>query len=180
MDKRIQIKDKIFSIYIPEDKIQKRIAGIAKEIARDHGVKDPLFICILNGSFMFASDLFKELNFPCQVSFIKFSSYEGGQSSGKIKELVGLKEDVENRHVIIVEDIIDTGLTIRYLLEELHTKKPLSVCVATLLLKKEALSIDIKPEYVGFEVPDKFLVGYGLDYDGHGRNQRHIYAEIEK
>lgn len=174
-----QIKDRNFSIFINSQQLNNRIVELASTINKDVADKDPLFIGILNGSFMFAADLFKEFNFPCQISFIKIASYQGSKSTGNITELLGLKENIAGRHIILIEDIIDTGLTIKHLLEELIAKKPASLRIATLLLKREALKIEINPEYVGFEVPNKFLVGYGLDYDGYGRNLKHIYAEVE-
>ncbi|MFI5221765.1 MAG: hypoxanthine phosphoribosyltransferase [Bacteroidia bacterium] len=178
MDNRIKIKDRHFEIYIPSEKILERVKFIAKEIAKEYADKNPFFIGILNGSFMFASDLLKELDFECQVSFIKLSSYKGTQSTGEMSNLIGLKENIEGRHVIIIEDIIDTGLTISHLLRELKLKNVVSLKIASLLLKKDALKIDVSPDFVGFAVPVKFLVGYGLDYDGYGRNFRHIYSEV--
>jgi hypoxanthine phosphoribosyltransferase len=174
-----QIKNRNFSIFINAQQLNNRITELASTISKDIADKDPLFIAVLNGSFMFAADLFKEFNFPCQISFVKIASYQGSKSTGNITELVGLKENIEGRHIILIEDIIDTGLTIQHLLEEVIAKKPASLRIATLLLKREALKIEINPEYVGFEVPNKFLIGYGLDYDGYGRNLKHIYAEVE-
>lgn len=175
----IQIKDRHFSVFIDEQRLSKRIAEMSITISNELVNKDPLFIAILNGAFMFASDLFKELNFPCQISFIKVASYHGTQSTGKVDQLVGLKESIEGRNIVLIEDIIDTGVTMKHLLDQLQAHKPASICIATLLLKREALKEDITPNYIGFEVPHQFLVGYGLDYDGYGRNLKHIYAEVE-
>ena len=175
----IKILDRHFEVYISAEKIESRVKEIAEHISEVYADKTPFFIGILNGSFMFASDLLKNLDFPCQVSFMKLASYAGTQSQGVVNNLVGLKENIEGRHVIIIEDIIDTGLTISHLLEELEAKKPASISIATFLLKPEALKKDIKPHYVGFEVPVKFLVGYGLDYDGYGRNLKQIFTEVE-
>ncbi len=174
-----QIKSRNFSIFINAQQLNKRITELALTMSKDVADKDPLFIAVLNGAFMFAADLFKEFDFPCQISFVKIASYQGTQSTGNITELLGLKENIEGRHIILIEDIIDTGLTIKHLLEEVIAKKPASLRIATLLLKREALKIEINPEYVGFEVPNKFLIGYGLDYDGYGRNLKHIYEEVE-
>jgi hypoxanthine phosphoribosyltransferase len=176
----IKINDRQFNVFLNEQQLLARISEMALSISHELGDKDPLFISILNGAFMFASDLLKEVNFPCQLSFIKVASYHGGiESSGSITSLLGLHEDIKGRHIVLIEDIIDTGLTMHHLLEQLKLQEPASISIATLLLKKEALKIPISPNYVGFEVPHKFLVGYGLDYDGYGRNLRHIYAETE-
>ncbi len=175
----IKILDRNFNVYLTEEQIHQAILLISQNMNIDLADKDPLFICILNGAFMFAADLFKEIDFPCQVTFIKLASYDGTNSSGKINQLVGLKENIAGRNIVLVEDIIDTGLTIKYLLDELSLKRPSSIKVATLLLKREALKIDIEPDYIGFKVSNTFLVGYGLDYDGYGRNLRHIYSEAE-
>lgn len=178
MSKNIKIKDRYFEIFFSSDTILKRVKEIAEKITAEYADKNPFVIGVLNGSFMFASDLLKELEFPCQVSFMKLSSYKGTQSTGEISNLIGLKEDIEGRHVIIIEDIIDTGLTISHLIKELKLKNVASFKIASLLLKPEALKIEVSPDYVGFEVPVKFLVGYGLDYDGYGRNLKHIYTEV--
>ena len=175
----IKIFDRNFEIYLSENQIHDAVVAIAKKMNIDFAEKNPLFIGVLNGSFMFAADLFKEINFPCQITFIKLASYTGTQSSGKINELVGMKENIEGRNIVLIEDIIDTGLTIKYLIDELMLNIPASIKVATLLLKPDSLKIDIKPDYIAFQVPNKFLVGYGLDYDNYGRNLKHIYSEVE-
>ena len=175
----VKLLDRHFEIFLTSDKIQDRVKVLADEITKKYAYKTPFFIGILNGSFMFASDLLKNLDFPCQVSFMKLASYSGTQSQGEVNNLIGLKENIEGRHVIIIEDIIDTGLTISHLLEEIQARNPASIGIASFLFKPEALKKNVKPDYVGFEISAKFLVGYGLDYDGYGRNLKHIYSEVE-
>ena len=171
----ILVRDKKFSLFLPENDIREGIKNIAQNIRPDLEDKDPLFICVLNGAFMFASDLIKQLDFPCELGFIRLKSYEGTKKGENVKEIFGLIEDIENRHVVILEDIIDTGYTAYDLKEKLGMKKPASLRIATLLFKPEALQLAIKPDYVAFEIPNKFIIGYGLDYEGHGRNLRNIY-----
>lgn len=171
----IWVKDKKFSLFLPESEILEGINNVAENIKQDLREKDPLFIGVLNGAFMFASDLIKQLDFPCELSFIRLKSYEGTKTEGKVKEIYGLIEDVKNRHVVILEDIIDTGHTMYDLLEDLGNKEPASLRIAALLFKPEALQLAIKPDYVAIEIPNDFIVGYGLDYEGHGRNLRNIY-----
>lgn len=172
----VKIKDKEFTIMIPSDKIQLRVQAIADRINEDYTNKQPLFLGVLNGAFLFMADLFKKINLECELSFIRVSSYSGTASTGHVKSVMGLNESVSGRHIIIVEDIIDTGDTANYLLEELKKHTPASVSIATILFKPTALKHDIKPEYVGFEIPPAFVVGYGLDYDGLGRNLNDIYV----
>ena len=172
----MKIKDKEFSIYIDQNKIEKRIAELAEEINQDYENRTPLFVAILNGSFMFAADLMKHVNIPAEISFIKLSSYSKTHSSGKVKELVGLDENIFGRNLIIIEDIVDTGLTIQHLLEELQELGPKSIEIATLLHKPAATVEQLSLQYVGFEIPKKFVVGYGLDYDGQGRNLSNLYS----
>ena len=171
----IQLKDKKFELFIPEKVIRKEIRRVAKDIVRDMKELNPLFICVLNGAFMFASDLIKGIDISCEVGFIRLKSYEGTQSSGSIKEMQELVENIENRHVVIVEDIIDTGHTMSYLLNKLQAENPASVKVACMLFKPNALETDAKPDYCALEIPNDFIVGYGLDYDGLGRNLKNIY-----
>jgi hypoxanthine phosphoribosyltransferase len=171
----IQLKDKTFELFIPEKVIRKEIRRVAKDIVRDMKEKNPLFICVLNGAFMFASDMIKGMNISCDIGFIRVRSYEGIHSSGLIKEVQGFVDTVENRHVVIVEDIIDTGHTISYLVNKLQTENPASVKIACMLFKPNALETDIKPDYCALEIPNDFIVGYGLDYDGLGRNLKNIY-----
>lgn len=171
----VRLKDKDFELFIPEKVITKEIRRVAKDIARDMKGKNPLFVCVLNGAFMFASDLIKRVNVSCEVGFIRLKSYRGVESSGSIKEIQGFVESVENRHVIIVEDLVDTGRTMSYLINKLKAENPASVKIACLLFKPDALKTDAKPDYYALEMPNDFIVGYGLDYDGFGRNLRSIY-----
>jgi hypoxanthine phosphoribosyltransferase len=176
----IFVKDKAFSIFIPESDISRRINELGARINVDYKDKEPLFIAVLNGSFMFASDLLKSVTVPCEITFVKVASYEATQSTGEVEEILGLEKDLKDRHVIIVEDIVDTGLTMSELLKNIRFFHPASVEVATLLLKPEALRRDLHLKYVGMEIPNKFVVGYGLDYDGFGRNLRDLYQLSEQ
>ncbi|VAW29570.1 Hypoxanthine-guanine phosphoribosyltransferase [hydrothermal vent metagenome] len=171
----MKIKDKNFVPYLNEDEIQKRIKRLASDINKDYKETKPLFIAILNGSFMFASDLFKEVKLDCEISFMKLSSYNEMKSTGNVRELIGLNENVFNRDVIIIEDIVDTGHTMKNVLEQFKDRGVKSVEVVSLLIKPEALVNDVVVKYIGFEIPNKFVVGYGLDYDGFGRNTKTIY-----
>lgn len=175
----IQVKDRIFEPFIREEQLLKEIKRVASEINRDYVDKEPLFLCVLNGSFMFAADLLKNVNVPCNVSFVKVASYSGLDTSGKVKELMGLQENVEGRHVIIVEDIVDTGYTMRDVLDSLNDKKAASVQVCALLCKPDKLKVDINLKYLALNIPNGFIVGYGLDYDGFGRNSRDIYKIVK-
>ncbi len=176
----IQVKDREFEVFLKEEEIQKEIKRVAAEINRDYVGKEPLFLCVLNGSFMFAADLLKDVNVPCNVSFVKVSSYQGTDTTGKVKELMGLQEDVEGRHIIIVEDIVDTGYTMRDVLDSLAEKKAASVQVCALLCKPDKLKVDINLKYLAMNIPNGFIVGYGLDYDGFGRNSRDIYKIVKE
>ncbi len=173
--KRIKIKDKEFGIFISSVEIQKGIEKIAAEINTDFKDKNPLFLSVLNGSFIFAADLLKRIIIDCEVTFIKLASYKGTSSTGYVKTLIGLDEDIKNRTVIILEDIVDTGNTIENLVEQLMAYNPLEVKIATLLFKPKAYIKEIKIDYKALEVPNEFLIGYGLDYDGLGRNLVDIY-----
>ncbi len=175
----IKVKDKEFVISIPEEKILCEIDRLAAQLNSDLAGKNPLFLCVLNGSFMFAADLFRRINIPAEISFVKLASYEGTSSTGVIKEVIGLSEDVTGRTIVIVEDIIDTGCTMQKLLENLGARAPESIHVCTLLLKPEKLKVPLDVEYVALEIPNDFIVGYGLDYDGYGRNLRDIYTVVE-
>lgn len=174
-----QIKDKRFKTFIPEEQIMKEVARVADEINRDLSGTNPLFISVLNGSFMFTADLMKHLTMPCEVSFVKLASYEGTSSTGKVKELVGLGDDITGRTVVIVEDIVDTGLTMKQLVETLRARGPKDIKIATLLVKPDKLKVELDINYVAMNIPNDFIVGYGLDYDGLGRNYRDIYTVIE-
>jgi hypoxanthine phosphoribosyltransferase len=171
----IKIKDKEFVSFISPQAIQNRIEELGEQISKEHDGDVPVLLGILNGSFMFLSDLAKQIRIPAEISFVKFSSYDGESSTGKVKELLGLDKSLSGRTVIVVEDIVDTGLTMKKLLENIETLKPKNVQVAALLVKPEAHVHPIDIAYVGFEIPNKFVVGYGLDYDGLGRNLGEIY-----
>ena len=175
----IRVKDKEFAISIPEERILNEIDRLATQLNRDLEGKNPLFLCVLNGSFMFAADLFRRINIPAEISFVKLASYEGTASTGVIKEVIGLSENIAGRTIVVVEDIIDTGCTMQKLLENLGTRAPESIHVCTLLLKPEKLKVSLDVEYVALEIPNEFIVGYGLDYDGYGRNLRDIYTVVE-
>jgi len=171
----IWVKDKRFSLFLSESEILKGIKKMAERIRLDFEKKDPLFVCVLNGAFMFASDLVRLFDFPCELCFIRLKSYEGTETGGNVKEIFGLVEEIENRHVVILEDIVDTGYTMCDLTERLSKRNPASLKIATLLFKPEAFRLTVKPDYVAIEIPNDFIVGYGLDYEGHGRNLRDIY-----
>lgn len=176
----IQIKDKSFTTFITEEEILKEVSRVADEINRDLEGAEPLFLSVLNGSFMFTADLMKRVNIPCEISFVKLASYQGTSSTGKVKELVGLNEDIEGRTVVIVEDIIDTGFTMERLVETLRARNPKDIRIATLLVKPDKLQVKLDIDYVAMNIPNDFIVGYGLDYDGKGRNYRDIYTVVNE
>lgn len=169
------IKEKTFKKFLSEEEILTRISRLATKVNKDYIDKNPLFIAILNGSFMFAADIMKKIKIPSEISFVKVASYEEMESTGNVKGLIGLNENIFNRHVVILEDIIDSGRTITKILEEFRSLGAASVEVVSLLLKPECYTQKETIRYVGFEIPDKFVVGYGLDYDGQGRNLPDIY-----
>ncbi len=171
----IQIHDKNFVPFIAKDIIAQRVSELAAQINADYAGKRPLVIGILNGSFMFAADLFRQLTIEAEISFIKLASYKGTTSTGKVLTAIGLDENLSNRHIILVEDIIDTGKTLYTFMPEITSRQPASVKIATLLLKPEALQHDIKADYCAFEIKNQFVLGYGLDYDGLGRNLPELY-----
>ncbi len=171
----IVIRQKKFVPYLNEAQIQARIAEIGAEINRDYEYLEPLFIGVLNGAFRFASDLMRHIEIPCEINFVKVSSYRGTESSGNLSDHIGLNSDISERHVVILEDIVDTGHTIEYLLQNMGSLNPASIKVATLLFKPEAYLGNIKINYCGFEIPNLFVVGYGLDYSGLGRHLNTIY-----
>ncbi len=175
----IQVLDKKFEPYIKAEEIKEQVDKLAHQINTDYADKKPLFIAILNGSFMFASDLFKELTIPAEICFIKLASYKGTKSTGNVITSIGLDEPLNGRHVIIVEDIVDTGKTLHEFLPQLINQQPASLKIAALLHKPEALAHPLIIDYLGFKVPNKFLLGYGLDYDGLGRNLKEIYQLVE-
>jgi hypoxanthine phosphoribosyltransferase len=178
MSDTITIKDKQFKPFIKHDEILSQVKKIANQINHVHKNDFPLFLVILNGSFMFASDLLREVNVPCEISFIKLASYEGTQSTNQLSNLIGLVEDIENRNVIIIEDIVDTGQTINKVYQTLVNGGVKVVKVATALLKPQVYQGEFKIDYIGFEIPNNFVVGYGLDYDGQGRNLKDIYVLV--
>ncbi|MGL6268669.1 MAG: hypoxanthine phosphoribosyltransferase [Chitinophagaceae bacterium] len=176
----IKVHDKIFTPYITAAEIDIAIKKLAKELERDYATSKPLFIAILNGSFIFASDLFKSLNIPAEICFIKLASYKGTKSTGQVVTSIGLDSDVFERDVIILEDIIDTGKTLSQFLPQLEHQQPKSLRICALLHKKETTVYPIDIAYLGFTIPDKFVVGYGLDYDGFGRNYGEIYQLVDE
>lgn len=175
----ITVKDKKFAISIPAEQLQARIAEVGAQLSKDLADKNPLFVAVLNGSFMFAADLMRHITIPCEISFVRFASYVGMESTGTVKELIGLSEKLEGRTVVIVEDIIDSGLTMQQLIENLRRQNPGSLHIASLLVKPEKLTVPLTIDYTCFEIPNDFIVGYGLDYDGYGRNLPAIYTVME-
>ncbi len=173
-----KIHDQQFDIFIPSGEIQKRVREIAHQINHDYKDKNPLFLSILNGAFIFTADLFREITIPAEVSFIKLKSYRKMETSGKVKELLGLENNIFDRNIIIIEDIVDTGKTLHHVLEEFKELGTRSISIMTLLHKPEAARVKLDLSYVGFEIPNDFVVGYGLDYDGYGRNLKDIYKVV--
>ena len=174
----VKVHDKSFDIFLSEQTILNRIKEMASEINRDYAGKRPFFIAILNGSFMFASDLFKQLNIDAELCFIKLASYKGMKSSGNVVTSIGLDDDLYGKDVVIVEDIVDTGKTLHNFLPRLLHQQPRSLKIATLLHKSAATQYHLTLDYIGFDIPDKFVLGYGLDYDGLGRNFKEIYQLV--
>jgi len=146
---------------------------------RDLAGRDPIFLGILNGAFMFAGDLYKQLDFPCQITFLKLASYSGTQSTGSVKQLIGINRDMKNRVVVVLEDIVDTGVTLETIIRQLSGYEPAEIRVATFLHKPDAAVKEVKLDYTGIEIPNNFIVGYGLDYEGYGRNLRDIYQLVD-
>lgn len=171
----MKIKDLEFKKFIPATKIEEKVAELAAQINHDYKDKTPVFLPVLNGSFMFAADLLKEVKIPCRVSFVKTSSYSGTMSTGQLKTLIGHDESLFNQNILIVEDIVDSGLTLEKIIEELRGLGAKSVEAISLLRKKSAREKKIDVKYVGFDLEDEFVLGYGLDYDGLGRNYKDIY-----
>lgn len=179
--KQVKIHDRLFRLFIPYEKIRSVVEEMAEKMNADLKEKRPLFICILNGSFMFAAELFKRISvLEAEISFVKMASYQGDKTTGKVERLIGLNEEIEGRTVIVIEDIVDSGITIQNIQEQLAGLNPGEVKIATLLLKPDALRTEVQLDYVGMEVPNDFIVGYGLDYNGYGRNLIDIYSVINK
>jgi hypoxanthine phosphoribosyltransferase len=177
--KEIRILDKKFSEYLTEKVIKQRIEEIAMRINNELAGKEVVFLGILNGAFLFAADLFRLIDFPARISFVKLASYQGTSSSGTIKELIGWNEDINNKTIVVIEDIVDTGNTLERIVDELVIRKAAEVKIATLLYKPLAYTKSIHLDYIGFEIPNDFVVGYGLDYDGFGRNLPSVYTLIK-
>ena len=174
----IQILDLKFQPYISAAEIDKSVDEIAKRIDADYEGKNPLFICVLNGSFIFASDLMKKISTPCNIEFVRLKSYEGTYSTEKVREVLGLNSDIKGRDIIIIEDIVDTGHTLAHFFNYLQSFETKSIKLASLIFKKEAFQKDFKIDYLGFEIENKFIVGYGLDYNEYGRNLDAIYQLV--
>jgi len=172
----IKILDKEFKPYLSAAEIQTKISVIASKLNKQLDGKDPLFMGILNGSFMFASDLYKQITVPSQITFLKLASYQGTGSTGKVKRLIGINEDIKDKTVVIIEDIVDTGVTLDSIIKQLRGYEPKEIIVVTLMFKPEAYTKKFKVDYFAFDIPNDFIVGYGLDYDGYGRNLADIYV----
>ena len=171
----IRVHDKVFTEFLSASLIQERVTTLATQINSDYASKNPLFLAILNGSFMFAADLFKQITLEAEISFIKIASYQGMRSTGQVVTSIGMEQDLHGRDLIIVEDIVDTGKTLHHFLPSLQQQQPASIRIATFLHKPEATLFQVPLDYVGFSIPNKFVVGYGLDYDGRGRNFGALY-----
>lgn len=172
----VKIKDKTFETSISAEQIKQRVKEVAQQMSKDLEGKDPLLLCLLNGSFMFAADLVREMTIPCEISFVKLTSYQGMTSTGEVKEVIGLNVDLKGRTVVIVEDVIDTGRTMRQMLKSLSIQNPESIHICTLFIKPKKLEEKLDIEYAAFSIPDDFIVGYGLDYDQQGRGLKEVYS----
>ena len=174
--KNVTVLDKDFELFISYEKIRSIVEEMAEKMNNDLKGKNPLFICIINGSFMFAAEIFKRISLlDAEISFIKLASYSGTATTGSVKQLIGLNEDLTGRTVVVLEDIVDSGITIANTIEQIQNKNPLEIKIATLLLKPEALQVKVPLDYIGIEIPNDFIIGYGLDYNGRGRNLIDIY-----
>lgn len=178
-NKTIQVLDKTFAVSISAEELEKEVKRVASEINRDFAGSQPIFLSVLNGSFIFAADLMREVELPCEISFVKLASYQGTNTTGNIREVIGLNVDITGRPVIIVEDIVDTGLTMAHMLETLKRQNPASIDICTLLLKPTKLQVKLDVRYCCKQIPDDFVVGYGLDYNGFGRNTKDVYTIIQ-
>ena len=175
----IKIHDKVFRTSYSEAEILQHVKAVADRLNKDMEGKNPLFLAVLNGSFIFAADLMRMITIPCEISFVKLASYQGTLSTGKVKEVIGINEDITGRTVVIIEDIVESGLTMKRMIDTLGTRNPESVHICTLLLKLEKLEVNLNVEYAAMEIPNDFIVGYGLDYNQQGRNLREIYTLVE-
>ncbi len=175
----VKVLDKTFSKTISHEQIQEAITKVATKMNQDLAGEDVIFLGILNGAFLFAADLFKQIELESQITFLKVASYQGTSSSGKVKRLIGVNEDIENKTVVILEDIIDSGITMDYILKQLRGYEPKEIKIATLLFKPDAFEKDFDIDYIAIEIPNDFIVGYGLDYDGYGRNLKNIYTLVK-
>ena len=175
----IKIHDKVFRTSYSEAEILQHVKAVADRLNKDMEGKNPLFLAVLNGSFIFAADLMRMITIPCEISFVKLASYQGTLSTGKVKEVIGINEDITGRTVVIIEDIVESGLTMKRMIDTLGTRNPESVHICTLLLKPEKLEVNLNVEYAAMEIPNDFIVGYGLDYNQQGRNLREIYTLVE-
>ena len=175
----ITILDRKFELSIPEKVIQEKVKAVAEQLNKDYAGKNPAMICILNGAYMFAADLSRYLTFQPEIIFARFSSYDGMKTTGKVKELLGVSANLHGRDVIIVEDIVDTGITMYNILPQFWAKEAASVKICTFLQKPDKLQVDLKVDYCAMQIPNEFIVGYGLDYDGMGRNYKDIYTVVE-
>ena len=176
---KVKVLDKEFTVSISREKIQEAVQKLADKMNQDLKDKDVIFMGILNGSFMFAADLFRKINFNCQITFLKLASYQGTSSSGKIKRLIGINEDIKGKTVVIIEDIVDTGITLDSIKKQLIGYEPEAIKIASFLFKPDAYQKDIPIDYVGMSIPNDFIIGYGLDYNGFGRNFEDIYTVID-
>ena len=175
----VKIKDKSFRISILEAEIKRRVKALAEQMSKDLEGKNPIFLAVLNGAFIFAADLLREMTIPCEISFVKLASYQGTTSTGKVKEVFGVNENLSGRTVVIVEDIVESGQTMKQMIESLGTRNPTSVHICSLFFKPEKLKEELTLDYVAFSIPDDFIVGYGLDYDGLGRELKDVYTIVE-
>jgi len=176
---RVLVHHLVFEKIISEKTIEQRLDALGAELSVRFSELNPLFIPVLNGAFIFAADLERRFTGHCETAFVKLSSYEGDRSSGQVQTVIGLQQDLKNRHLIVVEDIVDTGRTLHHFLETLHAQSPASISVAAFLRKPEAEEFHVPVEYLGFDIPNRFVVGYGLDYNGHGRNLPGVYGLVE-
>lgn len=179
LGKRVRVNGLTFELSIPEEKIQAEVTRVAAELNRDLEDRNPVFLGILNGAFMFAGDLFKQITIPCQITFLKLASYEGTASTGTVRQLIGINQELKDRTVVILEDIVDTGITLDTIIRQLSGYQPKEILVATMLYKPEAAQKEVKLDYIGMTIPNDFVLGYGLDYDGYGRNLPEIYTLVK-